>query len=678
MKDKQCTDEGLVMPQDRHAKEGEYMNYDTRDVRDEKIYTHGYVHGHIHHHDDHAHIHGHIHNHDHDHHFKDLEREPPFSIESVLNDVDNLTQHQDCSAYDGFDLCQDILCDELDDCFYLKCTKNELKERLNEAYNLGQHVGLKNSANVQTAKDGFLIPDIPTTGQLEQKTKIETAKDKSGVCGIEETKIDDPSSISHGQNLCDTQMSRTLLFENLINEVQHNFEMKQSSIDKSNSPKRTKLDPEIAGSNLNTDIHFPHRCHVSMEKDTSSERNIKDLSTGSYKPGHMAHNGHHHNHNSCFHTTVPVNTETPVDQKKSTVMSDFEFYLHFNNLDTSKTSINYLEEPLAKELTDTSQFDDTLFPCRWNNCLRKVSNETVMQHLIDQHIGQEYCENEPPSLNGPKLSYQCEWDDCNFINPDLSLLIDHLKSHKGGSRANENPLILTPHSPTTSSMSPPLVWGSWKEQSQLDTNSTNVDIFPRSREIKNENSNLDQFTCRWEIGLDAFQYPLQCGRQHSSSGDLHQHLLDDHIDHGKSIYHCRWIGCLRHNGKCFPQRQKLLRHVYMHTKHRPCKCNICGAQFAVESMLQQHVRTHSGEKPFTCSVCGKEFVTASSLSIHKRVHTGEKPLECKWPGCNKRFSESSNLSKHMKTHTKSYNCGVCHTNFCKKSDYSAHMAFHEQ
>lgn len=676
LKDKQYTDEGLVMLQNRHTREGEYVN-DARDFRDEKIFTHGYVHGHIHQHDDHAHIHGHIHNHDHDHHFKNLEREPPFSIESVLNDVDNLPQQQDCNAYDGFDLCQDILCDELDDCFYLKCTKNELKERLSEAYSLGQQVGLSNSAGPQTDKDGFLAHDNTTTAQLEHKGETARAKDKRGTCGIEETKIDDLSFTNHGKNLCDMQMSRTLLFENLINEVHHNFEMTQSSLEKANSPKKVKLDPEIMDTNSNADIHFPHRCHVSMEKYMPSEKNIEELSTGRYRSEHTAHGEHHHSHNSCFHTTVPVNIDSSVNPKKNTDMSDFEFYLHFNNLDTSKASMNYLEEPLARSLTNASNFDNTLFPCKWNNCLRKVCNETVMQHLINQHIGQEYCENKSSPVNGLNLSYQCEWEDCNYINPDLALLIDHLKSHKGGSPVNENPLILTPHSPKTSSMSPPVVWGSQKKQFPADANITNVNIFPRSQDIKDENSSLDQFTCRWEVGLDYLQNPIQCGKNHCSSGDLHQHLLDNHIDHGKSIYHCRWIGCLRHNGKCFPQRQKLLRHVYMHTKHRPCKCNICGALFAVDSMLQQHLRTHSGEKPFTCSICGKEFVTASSLSIHKRVHTGEKPLECKWPGCNKRFSESSNLSKHMKTHTKSYNCGVCNTNSYKKSDYSTHMAFHE-
>lgn len=140
-----------------------------------------------------------------------------------------------------------------------------------------------------------------------------------------------------------------------------------------------------------------------------------------------------------------------------------------------------------------------------------------------------------------------------------------------------------------------------------------------------------------------------CGRHFDNCQKLTEHLETEHVKTRQKEYFCRWQGCERHN-KPFKQRQKIARHLQVHTNNKPFRCDVCGHSFGEMHVLRQHMRVHSGEKPYECKVCGKRFAVSTALSVHMRTHTGEKPLMCKFPGCGKRFSESSNLAKHMKTH----------------------------
>ena len=81
----------------------------------------------------------------------------------------------------------------------------------------------------------------------------------------------------------------------------------------------------------------------------------------------------------------------------------------------------------------------------------------------------------------------------------------------------------------------------------------------------------------------------------------------------------------------FHTKQKLIRHIHIHTNFKPCKCDICGASFAVESVLQQHYRVHSGE-----NLSNVPFVIKHLLPVlhYQSIleYIWERPLVCKWPG----------------------------------------------
>ncbi|ODV58578.1 Zap1p ASCRUDRAFT_77822 [Ascoidea rubescens DSM 1968] len=176
---------------------------------------------------------------------------------------------------------------------------------------------------------------------------------------------------------------------------------------------------------------------------------------------------------------------------------------------------------------------------------------------------------------------------------------------------------------------------------------------------------------------DGNEKMIHCNKAFNNTNDLTNHIIQEHVGSGKSQYTCCWEECER-NHRIFNQRQKIVRHLHVHTKHKPFVCSICQHRFSVDTMLQQHMRIHSGEKPFKCKICSKTFTTSSSLTIHLRIHSGEKPLVCKYPGCGKRFSESSNLTKHMRIHEKKYKCKKCCRSFDREEQLRGHLMRHEK
>ncbi|GAA5896503.1 hypothetical protein JCM5296_000685 [Sporobolomyces johnsonii] len=192
--------------------------------------------------------------------------------------------------------------------------------------------------------------------------------------------------------------------------------------------------------------------------------------------------------------------------------------------------------------------------------------------------------------------------------------------------------------------------------------------------------------CRW----------LSCGLSFPTSSQLMEHLSTAHVGSGKARYTCEWDGCERSSRACeergdgederdkkgFRQRQKIMRHLQMHTRDRPFACDVCGKTFSEALTLTQHMRVHTQERPYACDHpgCGKTFALASALTIHKRTHTGARPFTCPHPGCTAAFAESSNLSKHIRTHgsERRYVCPVegCGKAFGRSDQLKRHGKVH--
>ncbi|KAM9935126.1 hypothetical protein OXX80_005293 [Metschnikowia pulcherrima] len=596
------------------------------------ILTHGYVHGHVHQHKDHVHIHGHIHNHDH------VEQQQLHAVES--DGKAQIGQHThaelECKELEpNFDLCNDIFCDELDDCYLYDCDRPD-------------------------------TADNCATGRCEEF-------DDEGECCDNEACFTDPqddictdscAKTEHENSLCDLQKPRLTIFENLIQNVHKNVEQYTAPENVSglagenvhgeipaefggNSP--VPIDPQFH-------IHFPHHCHqVPLQRDNPVLPNAH-----TQLPEHTTHQ-------QCFHAKLPTKTTFGEMKQEPQSEQDYDFFVQFNNFkqifDDQNAKVSEIKEPPSMQ--------PHTFSCQWENCLQSVDNESLMDHLLGQHLN---CDNQSHQGNPVKL--ECEWDDCGFVDENVKSFLDHLNTHKNEEYRKEASPLLTPSSIEAVCETPHKLHAN-DPQPLLHSHGLNISeirISPKTAPVPEPAD--PSHTCKWEIGTDNAGNAIVCGLKHASDGELQEHLKTAHIGRGKSIYHCCWHGCERNHGKPFAQRQKLFRHIHIHTGHKPCVCDVCDARFAVPSMLKQHQRIHSGEKPYKCAECGRCFATSSSLAIHTRVHTDSRPLECTWPGCGKRFRESSNLAKHLRTHT-TYVCEHCGKSFDTRRSFTRHKKTHQ-
>ena len=57
-----------------------------------------------------------------------------------------------------------------------------------------------------------------------------------------------------------------------------------------------------------------------------------------------------------------------------------------------------------------------------------------------------------------------------------------------------------------------------------------------------------------------------------------------------------------------------------HLKEKRHQCPSCDKAFFKKERLRRHIRIHTGERPYQCEICQKTFVQAKDLKIHVKKH----------------------------------------------------------
>lgn len=104
-------------------------------------------------------------------------------------------------------------------------------------------------------------------------------------------------------------------------------------------------------------------------------------------------------------------------------------------------------------------------------------------------------------------------------------------------------------------------------------------------------------------------------------------------------------------GRPFTRRDKLDRHMFVHSGLKPFACQLCDKAFSRQDKLKLHVRTHTGERPYICNMCDKTFTRGDKLNAHLRSHDDaerDRPYVCNV--CDKTFTRGDKLNAHLRAH----------------------------
>lgn len=104
----------------------------------------------------------------------------------------------------------------------------------------------------------------------------------------------------------------------------------------------------------------------------------------------------------------------------------------------------------------------------------------------------------------------------------------------------------------------------------------------------------------------------QCGLLFNSKMKLHTHIRKHFMQETRQLT-CKICG------KCFKDKNKVIRHEKYHTDDRPFKCNLCEKTYKDLTDLRRHKRIHGiGELKISCNLCDEKFYEGKQLRHHQR------------------------------------------------------------
>ncbi|XP_071445678.1 zinc finger protein 431-like isoform X2 [Hetaerina americana] len=178
------------------------------------------------------------------------------------------------------------------------------------------------------------------------------------------------------------------------------------------------------------------------------------------------------------------------------------------------------------------------------------------------------------------------------------------------------------------------------------------------------------YDCTSDIVPESKTYKCAiCLRSFPLKNKLKRHLL---IHTGERPHKCPVCP------KAFTLKQYLQKHVLVHSEDRCHKCEMCPKTFKLKKQLKEHSLTHKGEKLHKCEVCSRAFTQKANLRRHVLIHTGERPHKCEI--CSKGFHHKQHLEGHMLTHTgeRPHKCPVCPKAFTLKQHLRKHVLLHNE
>lgn len=392
----------------------------------------------------------------------------------------------------------------------------------------------------------------------------------------------------------------------------------------------------------------------AQELDENETQLFSDYSHRLHSHSHSGHSSH------CSRGAACCTSDSKNGSNISSAGSSSSFYAYENLLGDGPSS-----SASSKQSSSNANGTAPLY-CHWTSNSFTCEDPFFSEADLNDHIKKHHINLAAQ----PKL--HCSWDSCDTA-VDYEDLFNHIKTdhlwlqpHGDCQKHDVIPGITVPQTHSSASAAPTI-----ELDPTASTSTSSLELSSPALKKEVTPDNTSSTICKWLVN------GVPCNHQCGTSENLSNHLLE-HVGSRQMEYICHWQGCDR---KCkpFAQKQKIVRHLHVHSNYKPYKCNICGGSFSQESALRQHERVHSGEKPFKCKYCSRRFAASAALSVHIRLHTGEKPLKCKY--CGKRFSESSNLNKHVRRHfkggsstTSPLECPHCEEHFAELKDLEAHIS----